>query len=201
MDTKSNNNYDVQIDSDVLDDVRSQGFRQQDSDLRRLTLDEVEVRWSIGPVNHGFVGDNGGWGSDFDLLIDDARDFRSSSRCEEHLRRRCRCIAERGITQTTACRECDDDYDENRRLESTAQTSKNSENQRGRNSEDLDSLRVEPVFVADDREITLDDVLGPGATEAQGLRTELDESGLMKKDTRRPSTRCGEHDEHEQENT
>jgi hypothetical protein len=50
-------------------------------------------------------------------------------------------------------------------------------------------------------DITLDDVLGPGATEAQRLRQELVEMGLVKKDTRRPGTRCDEHDEHERENT
>ena len=50
-------------------------------------------------------------------------------------------------------------------------------------------------------DVTIDDVLGPGAAEAQGLSTtELVEMGLMKKDTRRPGTRCDEHDEHEREN-
>jgi hypothetical protein len=38
-------------------------------------------------------------------------------------------------------------------------------------------------------DLTLDDVLGPGATAAQELRQELVEMGLMK-ETRRPGQRC-----------
>jgi hypothetical protein len=39
-------------------------------------------------------------------------------------------------------------------------------------------------------EVSVDDVLGPGAQAAYDRRRELEDAGLVKKDTRRPGERC-----------
>ena len=63
-------NYDVTIESDNLDQFYSDGTYGDEPTCGRLSLDGAEVSWIIGD-------DNEGWGDRFDLVINDARDFRS----------------------------------------------------------------------------------------------------------------------------
>jgi hypothetical protein len=72
-------NYNVQIESDNLDQFYADGTYSNDPTCGRLTLDGVEVRWSLGPVNNcwAVTDENNTWGDRFDLLINDTRDFRS----------------------------------------------------------------------------------------------------------------------------
>lgn len=72
------NNYDVTIESDVIDEFYSGTYRDVPT-CGRLTLDGVAVSWSKGPINNCSAertAENP-WGDRFDLLINGSRDFRS----------------------------------------------------------------------------------------------------------------------------
>jgi len=77
-------NYNVQIESDNLDQFYADGTYSNDPTCGRLTLDGVEVSWSKGPVNNCWaaITPENQWGDRFDLLINGSRDFRSRADAE-----------------------------------------------------------------------------------------------------------------------
>ena len=72
-------NYNVQIESDNLDQFYSDRTYGDEPTCGRLTLDGVSVSWSLGDDNNCGVEETAEnqWGDRFDLLINGSRDFRS----------------------------------------------------------------------------------------------------------------------------
>lgn len=69
-------NYNVQIESDNLDQFYADGTYSNDPTCGRLILDGAEASWRIGKGSWDLAIPSGIW-SAFDLVINDARDFRS----------------------------------------------------------------------------------------------------------------------------
>jgi hypothetical protein len=165
---KSNNNYDVQIDSDVLDDVRIATIQDSNTvTCGRLTLDGVEQRWKIGDGEWSMTIPSGIW-SVIDLLINESQDFRSRADANDIYDAVVSALQERHHPEHCGCRDCDECFDENRK-----EALGGLERQELR---ELGLLDVEPALIDDGEDITVEDVLGaPRKAESE---SELRKLGL-----------------------
>jgi hypothetical protein len=170
-----NYDYGVVIDADELDrdDDGKRIWVEDTATCGRLTLDGVEVSWSIGEGTWNMTLPNNQKCTVFDLIVDDSRDFRSRQDAENIYDAVVDALQERNHPERCECRDCDEDYDENRRLDQKADLEEMGEPVRQKLRE-LGLIESDPVFVDDGREITVEDVLGaPRKAESESEMRKL----------------------------